>query len=112
MNRRDFLRRTATLAAAAALPDAARASEKLEAIGAAADEAGSGKLIVSAPMLQNYAETSMGVAFAVSDMANGYVRYSTRPDMSDAVTVKCGGFRVTDMNEHVMLIRLTGPNEH
>ena len=108
MNRRDFLKRTAALAAAAALPDVARASEKLEAIGAAADEAGSGKLIVSAPMLQNYAETSMGVAFAVSDMANGYVRYSTRPDMSDAVTVKCGGFRVTDMNGHVMLIRLTG----
>lgn len=108
MNRRDFLKRTAALAAAAALPDVARASEKLEAIGAAADEAGSGKLIVSAPMLQNYAETSMGVAFAVSDMANGYVRYSARPDMSDAVTVKCGGFRVTDMNEHVMLIRLTG----
>lgn len=108
MNRRDFLKRTAALAAAAALPDVARASEKLEAIGAAADEAGSGKLIVSAPMLQNYAETSMGVAFAVSDMANGYVRYSTRPDMGDAVTVKCGGFRVTDMNEHVMLIRLTG----
>ena len=108
MNRRDFLRRTAALAAAAALPDVARASEKLDAIGAAADEAGSGKLIVSAPMLQNYAETSMGIAFAVSDMANGYVRYSARPDMSDAVTVKCGGFRVTDMNEHVMLIRLTG----
>ena len=108
MNRRDFLRRTAALAAAAALPNVARASEKLDAIGAAADEAGSGKLIVSAPMLQNYAETSMGIAFAVSDMANGYVRYSARPDMSDAVTVKCGGFRVTDMNEHVMLIRLTG----
>lgn len=108
MNRRDFLRRTAALAAAAALPDVARASEKLDAIGAAADEAGSGKLIVSAPMLQNYAETSMGIAFAVSDMANGYVRYSARPDMSDTVTVKCGGFRVTDMNEHVMLIRLTG----
>ena len=33
----------------------------------------SGKLIISAPMLQNYAETSMGVAFAVSDMANGFV---------------------------------------
>ena len=109
MNRRDFLKRTAALAAAAALPDMAGAGEKLEAISAvAADEDSSGKLIISAPMLQNYAETSMGVAFAVSDMANGYVRYSTSPDMSDAVTVKCGGFRVTDMNEHVMLIRLTG----
>jgi hypothetical protein len=34
MNRRDFLKRTAALAAAAALPDVARASEKLKAIGA------------------------------------------------------------------------------
>ena len=67
-----------------------------------------GKLIISAPMLQNYAETSMGVAFAVSDMANGFVSYSEKPDMSDAVTVKCGGFRVTDMNDKVMLVRLTG----
>ena len=108
MNRRDFLKSTAALAAAAALPKVAKANEALEAIGAAAEDEDAGRLIVSAPMLQNYAETSMGIAFAVSDMANGYVRYSTRPDMSDAVTVKCGGFRVTDMNEHVMLVRLTG----
>ena len=108
MNRRDFLKRTAAIAAATALPDIARAGEKIETIAAVADEESVSKLIISAPMLQNYAETSMGVAFAVSDMANGYVRYSTSPDMSDAVTVKCGGFRVTDMNEHVMLVRLTG----
>ena len=120
MNRRDFLKRTAALAAAAALPDVAKADEALQALeeasgqarfeseAAAADGPAAGKLIVSAPMLQNYAATSMGVAFAVSDMANGYVRYSTRPDMGGAVTVKCGGFRVTDMNEHVMQIRLTG----
>jgi hypothetical protein len=120
MNRRDFLKRTAALAAAAALPDVAKADEALQALeeasgqarfeseAAAADGPAAGKLIVSAPMLQNYAATSMGVAFAVSDMANGYVRYSTRPDMDGAVTVKCGGFRVTDMNEHVMQIRLTG----
>jgi hypothetical protein len=117
MNRRDFLKKTAALAAAAALPEVAKADEALKAIEAVAAEdvqAGqaasdaSGKLIISAPMLQNYAETSMGIAFAVSDMANGYVRYSEKPDMSGAVTVKCGGFRVTDMNEHVMQIRLTG----
>ena len=119
MNRRDVLKRTAAIAAAAALPEVAKAEETLRAVEAAAENSGSARstaadeatatnLIVSAPMLQNYAATSMGVAFAVSDMANGYVRYSTRPDMADAVTVKCGGFRVTDMNEHVMQIRLTG----
>lgn len=67
-----------------------------------------GKLITSFPMLQNYASTSMGVAFSVSDMANGYVKISTNADLSDARTVKCGGYRVTDMNDKVMLVRLTG----
>ena len=71
------------------------------------DNAGNGKLITSAPMLQNYASTSMGIAFSVSDMANGFVSYSEHADMSDARTVKCGGYRVTDMNDKVMLIRLT-----
>ena len=58
-------------------------------------------------MLQNYAATSMGIAFCVSDMANGFVLYGEKPDLSDAQIVKCGGFRVTDMNDKVMLIRLT-----
>lgn len=66
------------------------------------------KLIVSEPMLQNPAPTSMGVAFAVSAMANGFVEVSERADMKDARKVKCGGFRVTDMNDKVMLVRLTG----
>ena len=72
MNRRDFLKRTAALAAAAALPDVAKADEALQALeeasgqarfeseAAAADGPAAGKLIVSAPMLQNYAATSMG----------------------------------------------------
>jgi len=74
----------------------------------AAEKAPAGKLIVSPPVLQNAAETSMGVGFAVSDMANGYVEYSESPDMSGAKKVKCGGFRVTDMNDKIMLVRLTG----
>lgn len=59
-------------------------------------------------MLQNYAEASIGVAFAVSDMANGYVIIGEREDLSDGRKVLCGGFRVTDMNDKVMLVRLTG----
>lgn len=70
--------------------------------------AAGGKLIISAPMLQNFAETSVGVAFAVSAMANGYVTYGRKSDLSDGKTVKCGGYRVTDMNDKVMLVRLTG----
>ena len=66
------------------------------------------RLIISPPVLRNAAETSSGVGFAVSAMANGYVDFSESPDMSGAKRVKCGGFRVTDMNDKVMLVRLTG----
>ncbi len=65
-------------------------------------------LIVSAPMLQNYAETSIGIAFAVSDMANGFVVIGRRPDLSDGQTIKCGGYRTTDISDRVIQVRVTG----
>ena len=71
-------------------------------------EAAKGALIISPPVLQNAAETSMGVGFAVSDMANGYVDVSESSDLAGARRVKCGGYRVTDMNDKIMLVRLTG----
>ena len=67
-----------------------------------------GPLIASAPMLQNFAETSIGIAFAVSALANGYVIYGERPDLSDGKKVKCGGFRVTEVTDKVSQVRLTG----
>jgi len=73
-----------------------------------AEKPADGRLIISPPVLQNAAETSMGVGFAVSDMANGYVEYSESSDFSGARKVKCGGYRVTDMNDKIMLVRLTG----
>jgi len=102
MNRREFL------AAGGALAAASVASAAETAPGAAEAPAAVGKLIVSPPVLQNAAETSMGVGFAVSAMANGYVKVSESPDMANARKVKCGGFRVTDMNDKIMLVRLTG----
>ncbi|MBO7466266.1 MAG: metallophosphoesterase [Bacteroidaceae bacterium] len=110
MDRRQFLKNSAMIAAAAAANESAAWSQ---AVGGTQgrDEhvvAPSQPLITSAPMLQNYAETSMGVAFAVSGLANGFVSYGLKPDLGDAVTVKCGGYRVTDINPHVMLVRLTG----
>ena len=69
---------------------------------------GEGKLIISAPMLQNYAETSMGVAFAVGSLANGYVLVGEKPDLSDARKVLCGGYRVTAISDKVIQVRLTG----
>ena len=109
MDRRDFLKTSAVAAVGLGLGLDALASEqktdsKEKGSGASAGD----KLIISAPMLQNYAETSIGVAFAVSAMANGHVTYGQKADLSDGKTVKCGGFRVTDMNDKVMLVRLTG----
>ena len=74
----------------------------------AAEEGEAGALIASAPMLQNYAETSIGIAFAVSALANGYVLIGRRPDLSDARKVLAGGFRTTEIDDHVVLVRITG----
>ena len=106
MDRREFLRSSVVIAAGTAAQGVAAAMPKNDSPQNAIQP--SGALITSAPLLENYAETSMGVAFAVSDMANGYVVYGRRSDLSDGVKVKCGGFRVTDMNDQVMLVRLTG----
>jgi len=102
LSRRGFLAAGGALAAVATTKAATGATVSVSLAPKA------GRLIVSPPVLQNAAETSMGVGFAVSDMANGYVLYSESPDLSNAKKVKCGGFRVTDMNDKVMLVRLTG----
>lgn len=104
MSRRGFLVGTGALAAAAT---ASRGEASTVSIAVAPQDA-KGRLIISPPVLQNAAATSMGVGFAVSDMANGYVKVSESPDMANARLVKCGGFRVTDMNDKIMLVRLTG----
>ena len=104
IGRRAFLAGSSGLFAALAAP-AAEGEGKESAVE---EKAAEGKLIASAPMLQNAAETSMGVAWAVSANANGFVDVSESPDMSGARRVKCGGYRVTGMNDKVMQVRLTG----
>ena len=114
------MKSTAILAAAAGSMDIMKAAQTAMGMEAVDDPEASaisdelppletgGKLIISAPMLQNYAETSMGVAFAVSDMANGYVIVGEKEDLSDGRKVLCGGYRVTDISDKVILVRLTG----
>ena len=113
MKRRDFIKGTAILVAAAGASNALKAADKLQGSSGQPDvkenpEETCSKLIVSDPMLQNYAETSMGVAFGVSSLANGYVLVGEQPDLSDAVKVKSGGFRMTEINDKVIQVRLTG----
>lgn len=108
MNRRDFVRNTAILAAVQSLPtDSFAFAGKEERTNKDGDGKGE-KLINSAPMLQNFAETSIGIAFSVTALANGYVVYGEKSDLSDGRKVYCGGYKLTDMNADCMLVRLTG----
>ena len=104
MKRRDFIKSSTFLAMATGIGNVAKAHEPSINQPVPHD----GRLITSAPMLQNYAATSMGIAFAVSDLANGYALVGQKPDLSDAHKVLCGGFRTTDITDHVQQIRLTG----
>ena len=106
MKRRAFIKDTALLVAAASTGSALKAAERLGKSGGQ-KQGPEGRLIVSAPMLQNYAETSIGVAFAVSDLANGYVLIGEKPDLSDAKKVKCGGYRLTELSDKVSQVRIT-----
>lgn len=109
MDRRQFLKASALVSAALATNDFAQANEILSPLSESSQgEEENLPLLMSAPMLQNYAETSMGIAFAVSDMANGYVVYGEQPDLSDSRKVMCGGFRTTEISDRVIQVRLTG----
>ena len=92
------------LAAAAGAPELMKAAERLPE----PQEEVSGKLIASVPVLQNFAETSIGVAFTVNALANGYVLVGEKPDLSDARKILCGGYRLADIDDRVIQVRLTG----
>lgn len=117
MNRRDFIKKTAILSVAAGAAEITRATELLQPTSEPAEEglpitasedAHEGALIISAPMLQNYAETSIGIAFAVSDLANAYVVIGRQPDLTDGRKVLCGGYRMSDLDDRVVQVRITG----
>ena len=99
MKRRDFIKTSAVIAAAtvAGSGNVLEATERFS--GEDTEQGTEGQLIISAPMLQNFAATSIGVVFAVSALANGYVLVGESPDLSDARKVLCGGYRMTDIDD-------------
>ena len=111
INRRGFvcgIAAAAASAAAAADKNKSAAGTKSRSGELPAKKVKPGKLIASAPVLQNAAETSMGVAFAVTADASGWVDVSQSPDMSGAVRVFSGGTGLMDVNDKVALIRIRG----
>lgn len=111
--RRGFIRTTAVASGALLIADPLMAAERLMESEPIPDpvpetEPDNGPLIVSAPMLQNFAETTIGVSFAVSALANGYMLIGEQPDLSDARKVLCGGYRMTEISDRVIQVRVTG----
>ena len=107
MNRREFLKGSA-LAVAAAGTGCAMAEEKVGGVQSTTTTSDSTSLLASAPVLQNAAETSIGVSFAVSADASGWVEYSTSPDLKDAVKVFSGEHGLMTVDDKIALIRVTG----
>lgn len=62
------------------------------------------RLIVSAPVLQNAAEQSMGIAFAVSADASGWVEIASSPDMRNARRVHSGELGMMEVNGNIAQI--------
>ena len=110
MDRRQFLVCAAAATTAATAMAGAEGAKGKDAAKAAKNAAKEPlpPLIASAPVLQNAAETSMGVSFAVSADASGWVEYSRSPDMRDAKRAYSGGCGLMDVNPSVALVRLTG----
>ena len=92
--------------AAAGMSGGAAASAAEAAISA--HEGASKPLIASAPVLQNAAERSMGVAFAVSADASGWVDVSMSPDMCGAKRVYSGGLGMMEVNDRIAQIIVRG----
>ncbi len=118
LNRRAFLKGGAVLAAAAAASkvDAASSNkkdtknERVElppADGGRSAEAAK-KLVLGVSCLQAPSDTSMGVAWKVNCLANGWVDVSERPDMKNARRVVCGGYGITGFDEDIIQVRIEG----
>ncbi len=65
-------------------------------------------LISSAPVLQNAAARSMGVAFSVTADASGWVEYSVSRKMTDAKRVYSGGAGLMTVDDKIAHIRIRG----
>ena len=64
--------------------------------------------VVAEPVLQCPAPDSMGVAWAVSGLANGAVEFADNPQLQNATTVRCGEFGMTAFDDLALQVRLTG----
>lgn len=91
------------------------ASIEESSLTASVNEEYYGSAFDSPPILQNYSETSVCIVFAVNAKSgNPYYHYANSQvtywkkgaSENDKITVKCGGYRMTDMHDKIQRICL------
>ena len=80
---------------------------ELPPASAARPEEAAKKLVLGEPNLQAPSDTSMGIAWTVNVLANGWVEYADNPEFANAKKTVCGGFGVTGFDDRVLQVRLT-----
>ena len=110
-NRRTFLKGVATLSAigavkcgSAMMPAEQAAYDKYNAMKIPRPEG----LLDGEPVLQTPAPDSMGVAFAVTALANGFAEVADNPEMKNATRFMAEGLPLAGIDDRVLCIRMTG----
>ena len=110
IERRSFIKGSALVAAAGVLkpgvamkPSEQAAYDKYNALVVPRPEG----LLDGEPVLQAPAPTSMGVVFAVTALANGFVEVSEKSDLSNARRFMADGLPLAGIDDRVILVRLT-----
>lgn len=109
LSRAEFLRAAFCSSAVVCLPRVNAESGVAEFVAADKshnEDNESHSLIASSPVLQNAAETSIGVAFAVSGLASGWVDLSLSPQMTNAKRYYSGEGGIMDINDKIALVRI------
>ncbi len=111
MERRSFLKGAALLAAAgvvksgpAMMPAEQLAHDRYKALKIPRPEG----LLDGEPALQAPAPDSMGVAFAVTALANGFVELAENPEMARPTRFMADGMPLAGIDARVLQVRLTG----
>jgi len=109
IERRMFLKGSALVAAAgvlkpgaAMMPSEQAAYDKYNALKIPRPTG----LLDGAPVLQAPAPTSMGVAFAVTALANGFVEVADNPEMKAPTRFMAEGLPLAGIDDRVLLVRL------
>ena len=110
-NRRGFLKGVATLSAlgavkcgSAMMPSEQAAYDKYNARVVPRPEG----LLDGEPVLQAPAPDSMGLAFAVTALSNGFAEVADNPEMKNPIRFMADGLPLAGIDDRVILIRMTG----